>query len=508
MSSLLLPPDEAWAPAHYTKPLTAYTRGEDVTDFAQLLMKNPKGITAGEPLTFTNWQSWLMNALFEEKENGFLRYRFALVGLPRKQGKSLVSSAIALEQLVNGVAGGEIYSAAGSREQASIVFKTAKDAVLASPILSKYIKVYNNALENPRTGSIYKALSADGNLAHGLNPSCSILDELHIWPSSATNDRGRELFEALLSGSGARNESIAIAITTAGSHKETLLGEQYEYGLKIANGEHKDDSTGMFWWEAPSDALPTDREAWYKANPNLAEGLLSEEYLESQLARAEAGSYAHFQRLHMNQWVHVGGEQFINPTWWKEAERDVIIPDGTDITIGFDGSISEDATAIIGCTMDGTLFTLGVWETDYKEEGWTVPRNEVHEVLESAFSRYNVKLLYADPYYWQSEIEEWHRKWPRFIERMPTNSIQRASEMCGSFIVDLSDGKIGHDGNPTLTRHALNAIAKDNGTFRKDKKGSSRKVDALMAAVLANAARNAYLEKENRKQNQRSIRSL
>jgi phage terminase large subunit-like protein len=109
MSSLVLPePNENWTPAYYTKSLNNKTRGDDIIDFAELLMFNPKGITAGEPLVFTDWQKWLARAIFEEKDTGYLRYRYVTVGLARKNGKSLFSTAIALHELMYGVQGGEI----------------------------------------------------------------------------------------------------------------------------------------------------------------------------------------------------------------------------------------------------------------------------------------------------------------------------------------------------------------------------------------------------------------
>ena len=95
-----------------------------------------KGVRAGEPLVLTDWQSDLLDNLFERRPDGLLRYRRSLVGLSRKNGKSLLGSLIALYQLIEGEPGAEVYSAAGDRQQARVVFNEAKWQIMQSPALS------------------------------------------------------------------------------------------------------------------------------------------------------------------------------------------------------------------------------------------------------------------------------------------------------------------------------------------------------------------------------------
>ena len=63
--------------------------------------------------------------------------------------------------------------------------------------------------------------------------------------------------------------------------------------------------------------------------------------------------------------------------------------------------------------------------------------------------------------------------------------------MAQQFLADLVAGELGHDGDTRLQRHVLNAVATEAGSFRKEKKGSPRKVDLLACAVLANGAYHA-----------------
>lgn len=485
-------PDDSWAPAYYVPSLSARTNGPNVTDFSATMLTASRGFRQGEPVVFTGWQSWLMDRLFElDEETGLLRYRRAIIGLPRKNGKSLLGTAIALEHLVYGPHGGQVYSAAADRQQAKIVFGEARQQVLNKPALSRVIKVYRDALEYPAKGSVYRALSADAQRAHGLGPSLVVADELHAWPSSASNVRGDELWDALVTGSGDRPESLVVGITTAGGHTDTLLGKLYEHGRKVSRGEIDDKQFGFWWWEAGQDADPTDKNSWLKANPNLAEGLLDEGDFTSAIASAGSSGFAGFQRYRLNQWVRLAGEDFVSPHFWAEAKRDESIKPGATICAGFDGSVSGDATGLVAIDVEtGTLKVLAVFEPDPSDPDWTVDRNDVNAAVKKMFETYNVQMLWCDPSFYEPDVLEWSRQWKRRVERIPPTN-HRMAPLAQQFLADLVAKDIGHDGDSRLQRHVLNAVATESGSFRKEKKASPRKIDLLACAVLANGARHA-----------------
>lgn len=490
--SVLPQPDSTWQPAWSVPSLSDATRGPDVTDFAQLLLKASRGFKAGQALEFTAWQRWLLDRLLEvDSQTGLLRYRRAVIGLPRKNGKSLLGTAIALEHLVYGPQGAQVYSAASDRQQAKIVFGEARQQVLDNPALSRIIKVYRDALELPSKGSIYRALSADAMRAHGLAPSLVVADELHAWPSSASNTRGDELWEALTQGSADRPESLVVGITTAGGNTDTLLGRLYEHGKRVAAGEIDDPQFGFWWWEAGQDADPTDPASWIVANPNLAEGLLDQGDFEAAIASAGSAGFAGFQRYRLNQWVRLAGEDFVSPHFWAEAKRPETLRPGSRICAGFDGSVSGDATGLVAIDVDtGLLKVLAVWEPDPNDPEWTVDRADVNAAVEKMFDQYDVQMLWADPSFYEPDVLEWSKRWRRRVERIPPTN-HRIAPMAQQFLADLVAKEIGHDGDPRLQRHVLNAVATESGSFRKEKRGSPRKVDLLACAIFANGARHA-----------------
>lgn len=493
VKSVLTQPDASWMPTWATPRFSESTRGPDVTDFAATLLRASRGFKVGEPLEFTAWQSWLMDSLLEtDPETGLLRYRRALILLPRKNGKSLLGTSLALESLVYGGQGGQIYSAAADRAQAKIVFGEARQQVLNNPTLSRVVKVYRDALEMPSKGSVYRALSADAMRAHGLAPSLVVADELHAWPSSPSNQRGDELWSALTEGSADRAESLVVGITTAGGHTDTLLGRLYEHGKAVVeSGGTLDPQFGFWSWEAPQDADPTDPDVWRGANPNLAEGLLDIKDFEASLASAGSAGFAGFQRYRLNQWVRLAGEDFVSPHFWAEAKRDSTIRKGATVTAGFDGSVSGDATGIVIQDIEtGTLAVHAVWEPDPSDPEWTVSRDDVNAEIDRLFEEYDVRMLWCDPSFYEPDVLTWSQKWRRRVERIPPTN-NRVAPMAQQFLADIVAGEIGHDGDGRLQRHVLNAVATEAGSFKKEKKSSPRKVDLLACAVLANGARHA-----------------
>lgn len=492
-------PKDAWKPAYSVASKSSTTRGPNVTDFSELLLKASRGFKSGEPLVFTEWQRWLMDRLMEtDPTTGLLRFRRAVIGLPRKQGKSLIGSALALEHALYGPSGAQVYSAASDRSQAKIVFGEARQQVLNSPTLSRHFKVYRDALEVPAKGSVYRALSADAMRAHGLGPSLVVADELHAWPSSASNTRGDELWEALTQGSADRPESLVVGITTAGGNTDTLLGRLYEHGRRVSAGEIEDDSFGFWWWEAAPDADPTDPETWRVANPNLAEGLLDVSDFESAIASAGSSGFAGFQRYRLNQWVRLAGEDFISPHFWSDAKRETSVPLGATVCAGFDGSVSGDATGIVLVDAEtGTLKVHAVWEPDPSNPDWTVDRADVNAAIERLFRDYDVRMLWCDPSFYEPDVLEWSKKWKNRVERIPPTN-HRMAPLAQQFLADLVAKDLGHDGDPRLQRHVLNAVATEAGSFKKEKKASPRKIDLLACSVLANGARQATKDRKSR----------
>jgi phage terminase large subunit-like protein len=427
---------------------------------------------AGAPLEFTPWQRWLLGALLERRDDSRLRFRRALIGLPRKQGKSLMGSALALYGLLAGEPGAEVYSAAGDRQQGRIVFGEAKAQVLNSPLLSKECKVYRDAIEVPRYGAVYRVLSSDGKLQQGLNPSLVVFDELHVQP----ND---DLWDALTLGSGARQDPLAVAITTAGYDLDTLAGRLYNYGKAVAAKEVDDDSFGFYWWEAKPDCDIHDRTQWRKSNPNLSLDLLDYEDME---VSAKQTSEMAFRRFRLNQWVRTQ-ESWLPVGAWERLIGEVVINSTDDCWVGIDMALKHDSIAVVIAQpqADGRIAVdAKIWHPDVGE----MDIASVEQHLRELHGRHKVVEFAYDPAYFQRSAEALYDDGLPMVEFPQSSS--RMIPACGATYDLIVSGRVLHDGAPMFSDQVLSAAQRmtENG-WRLSKGKSRRKIDAAIALCMA-----------------------
>lgn len=223
----------------------------------------------GKPIVLQDYQKKILREVFQTRgKNGLRQYNLALVGIPKKNGKSTLASGVALYMLFCDVPNAEVYSVAGDKDQAKIIFSMTKKAIERNPILLSSVKIYRDEIVVPSTNSLYKVLSADAPTLHGLNGSAIIFDE--IW-----NQPNRDLYDALTQ-SPVRKEPLTFIVTYAGSDQTSLLYDLYQTGV-----QKKDPHMYFFWSE------------------NNLSSWITPEYLDSQKRRLPTHVY---QRLHENKW--------------------------------------------------------------------------------------------------------------------------------------------------------------------------------------------------------------
>jgi len=165
--------------------------------------------------------------------------------------------------------------------------------------------------------------------------------------------------------------------------------------------------------------------------------------------------------------------------------------------VGFDGSENNDWTAIRCETLDGFSFTPRYGPDDrptiWNPAEWQgrIPRGEVAAAVDELFDRYQVERMYCDPQDWRSEIGEWALKYgAEHVFEWATNSIKRMYQAIRRFEVDLTTGRITHDGCPLTSLAIANArkVAKPGQMYVLGKATEQQKIDPAMATVLAHEA--------------------
>lgn len=189
-----------------------------------------------------------------------------------------------------------------------------------------------------------------------------------------------------------------------------------------------------------------------------------------------------------------GSDVFIPEDIVERQVRTDVVADGEAIALGFDGSLSDDSTVLIGARMsDGFLFPVGIWERPEGPEqiGWEVPRPDVAACVDEAFGRYDVTRLYADPHEWRSDIAAWGEK--HGVERVVEWKTDRYVAMDAALDrlrSDLKNGDIWHSGDPRFIAHMVNAVVARRGRLILVRKPShERKIDSVIGAALALEAR-------------------
>lgn len=174
---------------------------------------------------------------------------------------------------------------------------------------------------------------------------------------------------------------------------------------------------------------------------------------------------------------------------------------GEAIALGFDGSLRDDATVLIGARMsDGFLFPVGIWAKPSGPEGnwWEVPRSDVLAAIREAFARYRVSRLYADPHEWRSDVDTLADELgaERVISWETRRDVQMAAAL-DRLRTDLMNGAVWHSGDPVFVEHFGNAYVRRKGghrLVRKEHDQSNRKIDSVVGAALAYEARADAIE--------------
>lgn len=238
--------------------------GERPILFIETFCKQSQGLL-GAPLELELFQKAYIQTLFGwlEKETDYRRFRETMFLCGRKNGKSTLLSGIALYMLIADYEGAaEIYSVATKKDQAKKVLTEAVNMVKQSPELRAVVKKRRNDIYFSATSSKFEALASDSNTLDGLNSHAVIIDELHAI-------RDRNLYEVMKQSTSSRRQPLVVMITTAGTVRECIFDNMYEFACELADGKKIDDTFLPILYELDSRDEWTNPQMWIKANPGL-----------------------------------------------------------------------------------------------------------------------------------------------------------------------------------------------------------------------------------------------
>ena len=480
---------------------------ERAVNFFERYLTHSKGRWAGSKFKLMDWQrDEIIRPLFGwKKRDGTRRYRTAYIEIPRKNGKSTLCAGIGLYLLfADQEAGAEIYSAAADREQASIVFDQAKAMTEASTQLQKRASVYKKSIVVFRTRSSYKVLSADAYTKHGLNAHGIVFDELHAQPN-------RELWDVLITSTGARTQPLTVAITTAGYDRESICWEQHEYARQLLKGVIEDPTYFAYIAAADEEDDWTDPQIWRKANPGYGV-TISREYLEQECRKAkQVPAYQNtFRRLHLNQWTSQDTRWLDLSAWDKCAHA---LPDlaGRECYAGLDMASTTDIAALVLVFPpqdEGLLYVLptfwipqenmlararrdrvpyDAWVRDglmMATPGNVIDYGAIRAKINRLGERFHIREIAFD-------------RWGAFQLSQDLDGDGFTMVPFGQGFASMSaptkellrlvlDDSLAHGGHPVLRWMADNMVVKQDpaGNIKPDKAKSREKIDGLVALIM------------------------
>ncbi len=492
-----------------------FGHGDKAVRFLRRL-KHPASTAPGRAFQLYDWQERIVRRIYGPRHpDGRRIVKTVLLLLPRGNRKTSLAAALALLHLFGPEtrAAGQVLFTACDREQASIGFKEAANIIREDRRLKNAVTIrdaFNSKKQISFGGnsSTLTALASDGGAAHGLTPSFTLIDELHAW-------KGRDLWEALRSGTAKIDDSLTVIATTAGRGNESVAAEQFDYARRVALGEI-DNPAFLPVLFAPEGACDWQDEAlWHRVNPGLVHGFPSLEGLRTLAKEADGrpGDAYAFRQFNLNEWMSNSRDPLFDMNTYDARRFDFDLEEleGLPCWIGVDLSVNGDLTAVVAAWRhDDGAITIWPWfflpGEDLKARGdrdgvpyerWrdeglievidgpVIEPSAVEDHIRELCGRFDVQEIAFDPHLARMVMQHLHD------EGLPVVEMRQAPLTMGVAIGDLErvvNGRmIRHNGHPVLRHHFDSVVASrsESGLTRMHKARKTDRIDGAVAAAMA-----------------------
>ncbi len=311
------------------------------------LMPNIKGPEAGRLLCLMPWQRLVFANLFGFIERGTTarRFRQAIVYVPRGNGKTSIAAPLALYlSFLDGEGGAEGYAAAVTRDQARILFDTAREMVRRSPeIRRRYgVEALANAVWQERTSSQFRPISSDAKALDGLNMQIAVCDEI-------ASHRTSEVYDVLLTAMAKRRNPLLLAISTATGNNTGIGKQLWDYAVRMLDGAQADERLFALIYTIDPEDDPWEEATWIKANPSWGQAVQPDAIRAIMCqARNNPAQEAAAKSRHLNIWVSADEALFSMRGWRAAGNPSLSLDDfeGEPCHLGLDLASRTDLAAL------------------------------------------------------------------------------------------------------------------------------------------------------------------
>jgi hypothetical protein len=503
-----------WRP---TEPGEVPTLGGLVGEWIESYCRIPDGPRIGEPYLLTE-EMWdfLLNhyrlkttARVGQRGTAFVYRRSQLVR-PQKWGKGPFSAAIILAEAVGPVlfdgwdADGQpvgrpwdtplIQIAANSELQTANVYDCLVPMIELGPLADIITDAGLTRINLPGGGRI-EPVTAQAKSRLGARITFAVQDETGVWTKSSGMLDLADTMNRGLAGMGGRS----LATTNAWDPAENSVAQQTATTkARDVYIDHRQAPEGLSY-NNKDERRKIHRHVYGDAC-HRTRGWVDLDSIEGMAQELLTRDPSQAERFFGNRIV-----QTIDSWWtreqiahWQTLARPLEVPAGTRVVLGFDGSYNDDTTALRArAWIDGAWYGFTPRFADGKPTWWDpadhggeIPRGEVQAALEEAFDRFDVALMYADPYFWQSELDAWSARFgEKRVVSWDTTRHKQVAAALERLLVDTAQSGYSHDGDEQLLAHLRNArrIRRPGGIVI-GKPTDHQKIDLVMADALAHEA--------------------
>ena len=505
-----------------------------------------EGALAPQPFKLELWEKALVAATFGiyDSETKKRRYREIFLVVARKNGKSLLASAISRYVFeLGGGFGARVYCVAPKLDQAALVYdnvwtmtqldpdwKKLKEEIQATKDGRGNKTMDDSALTRhrqsdlfiPATNSQMKKLPYSAKRSDGFNPSLTICDEVAAWEG----DKGLKQYEVMKSAMGAReigdNPGLILSCTTAGYVNDGIFDELMKRSTRYLLGDSKERRL------LPVLYMIDDIERWNdinelrKSNPNLgvsvtvdylleeiaiAEGSLSKKAefitkycnLKQNSSQAwlsqEAVAKCSGEPLHLEDFKHSYAVAGIDLSQARDlTAATIVIEKGGELYVfakfwlpseKIDEATARDGVPYQHYITRGLLEPSGENFVDYHDcYNWLVSMVQQYEILplKVGYDRYNADYLTQDLKAFGFQVDDVYQG---------ENLYPVMQELEGL----IEDGKVHIGDNDLLKMHLLDSAIKMNterGRGRLVKVNHARHIDGTAALLDAMTVRQKW----------------
>lgn len=508
-----------------------HTLGFLVTDWVEQHCKVPGGVYEGEPLLFNGWQLFctLNHYRIVPKATADPRrllapfhYRRSIVVGPQKCGKSpwgagmLLAEGVGPTLFAGWARGGERYRCEDHGCGCGWEYEYKPGEAMGAPRRKSLLGLL--AYAETQTANVYEPLQTmihNGPLSefvHVREGFIRLPNRGKIQPLSAAakSKLGQPLTGGLGDESGlytARNKVLdtwqtmrrGIAAMQGRTMELTNPWDPMENSAAQIAFQSRAPDIFRYYRKPPADLSYANKRERHKIHLHVyadAPWVDVASAIDPEAAELVETDPTQAERFFGNRLVQGLGSYMPEKLWVASSEPRTV-SDGELITLGMDGSRSQDWTAIRAETIDGYRFfpTYGPDKrlTFWNPEEWEgrIPRGEVKAAMAEIFTRFKVARAYIDPRHWETQADEWATEHgDDVVVTWPTNQITRMHDALVRFLEDTTELVTTHDGDETTKLHALAArkVAKPGDRYILGKPSENQKIDILMADVLAHEA--------------------